>query len=80
MAIIESMQKSVGAGEFKNSCLKLMDTVSKTGVAITVTKRGKPLVRVVPIADASAARSLRGAIVHEADDIFSTGEVWDAES
>ena len=74
------MSKSVAAGEFKNSCLKLMDTVSKTGVPITVTKRGRPLVRIVPIADAAATRSLRGAIVHEADDIFSTGEVWDAES
>lgn len=74
------MEKPVPAGEFKNSCLKLMDAVSKTGLPILVTRRGKPLVRVVPVVDASAARSLRGSILHEAEDIFSTGETWDAES
>jgi len=73
-------QKAVPAGEFKNACLKLMDSVSKTGIPITVTRRGKPLVRVVPVREPEARRSLRGVIEYEADDIFSTGETWDAES
>lgn len=72
--------RTIPAGEFKNRCLKLMDDVREHGVAITVTKRGKPLVRVVPIADEPAQDSLLGSIVSEAEDIFSTGESWDADS
>ncbi len=72
------MEKTVPAGEFKNACLKIMDTVSKDGVPVTVTKRGKPLVRVVPIGAETKRASLRGTILYEAEDIFSTGESWDA--
>lgn len=71
--------RTVPAGEFKNACLKLMDEVSKHGVPITVTKRGKPLVQIVPVNDADRRRELRGTIVHQDADIFSTGETWDAE-
>ena len=57
-----------------------MDEVSRDGVPITVTKRGKPLVRIVPVRDAVAVRSLVGTIVHEDEEIYSTGESFDAES
>jgi prevent-host-death family protein len=71
--------RAVPAGEFKNSCLKLMEEVSKHGIPITVTKRGKPLVRVVPVRAPEARRTLLGTVVHEDDDVFSTGESWEAE-
>ena len=70
----------VAAGDFKNRCLRLMDEVSRDGVPITVTKRGKPLVRIVPVRDTTTTRSLRGTIVHEDEDIYSTGEDFDADS
>jgi prevent-host-death family protein len=70
--------RTVPAGEFKNRCLRLMDEVSRHGVPITITRRGKPLVRVVPARDEKESRSLLGTIVHE-DDIFSTGESWEAD-
>ena len=73
-------QKAVPAGEFKNSCLRIMDSVSKSGIPITVTKRGKPLVRVVPVRDTGARKTLKGTIVYEAEDIFCTGETWEADS
>jgi prevent-host-death family protein len=73
-------QKAIAAGEFKNSCLKIMDSVHKSGIPITVTKRGKPLVRVVPVREAEARKTLLGVIVYEAADLFSTGERWEAES
>ncbi|HVN86865.1 MAG TPA: type II toxin-antitoxin system prevent-host-death family antitoxin [Candidatus Binatia bacterium] len=72
-------QRTVAAAEFKNSCLKLMEDVRKHRAPITVTKRGKPLVRVVPVGDQPRAKTLIGTIVHEADDIFSTGERWEAD-
>ena len=72
-------QRAVPAGKFKDSCLKLMEEVSKHGIPITVTKRGKPLVRVVPVHAPQGPKTLRGTVVHEDDDIFSTGESWEAD-
>jgi antitoxin (DNA-binding transcriptional repressor) of toxin-antitoxin stability system len=56
-----------------------MDEVSKHGIPITVTKRGKPLVRVVPVRGPEGPPTLLGAVVHEDDDVFSTGESWEAD-
>lgn len=72
-------QRSVPAGEFKNSCLKLMDQVHKEGIPITVTKRGKPVVRIVPIRGEGKRLTLRGTLAYEAKDIFATGETWEAD-
>jgi len=44
--------EQVAAGEFKAKCLKIMDEISKTGKAMIVTKRGGPVMKVVPIRDA----------------------------
>ena len=72
--------RSVPAAEFKNSCLKLMEEVRKHRTPLTVTKRGKPLVCVVPVTPARKRAKLIGTIVYEADDIFSTGELWEADA
>lgn len=37
------------ASEFKAKCLRLMDQVAKTRQPLTVTKRGKAVVRIVPV-------------------------------
>jgi prevent-host-death family protein len=44
----KARQRTIPAGEFKDRCLRIMEEVSRQGIAVTVTKRGKPLVRVVP--------------------------------
>jgi prevent-host-death family protein len=72
--------RTVPAGEFKQHCLALLDQVSETGVPILVTKRGRPVARVVPIDDEPAP--LRGSVrvlTDDEDELFSTGETWDAE-
>ena len=43
--------KSIPAGLFKQGCLALLDEVQETNVELVVTKRGKPVARVVPVAD-----------------------------
>ena len=43
-----SQSRTIPAGEFKAKCLKLMDEVSETGVPIIITKRGRPVSRLVP--------------------------------
>lgn len=40
--------RTIPAGEFKAKCLKLMDEVNETGIPIVITKRGKPVSRLVP--------------------------------
>lgn len=45
--------RTIGAGEFKAKCLKLMDEVQTTGEEIIVTKRGKPVVKIVPEREAA---------------------------
>lgn len=40
--------KKMRASVFKTQCLKVMDKVQATGEPVIVTKRGKPVVKVVP--------------------------------
>lgn len=39
----------ISAGEFKAKCLKLMDEVASTHEPLVITKRGRPVVMMVPI-------------------------------
>ncbi len=39
----------VNATEFKAKCLKLMDEVQKTHEPVVITKRGKPVAKLVPV-------------------------------
>ena len=43
------MAKTMPAGEFKAKCLKVMDEVQAKRTPVTITKRGKPVVKVVPV-------------------------------
>jgi prevent-host-death family protein len=39
----------MAVGEFKTKCLKVMDQVQAKRESIVITKRGKPVVKLVPI-------------------------------
>ncbi len=41
--------KKIAAAEFKARCLTLMEQVSSTREPVLVTKRGKPIAKVVPV-------------------------------
>jgi prevent-host-death family protein len=41
--------KKVAAGEFKARCLSLMDDVQRTRETVIITKRGKPVAKLVPV-------------------------------
>ena len=45
--------KTMGAGEFKARCLRVMEEVSKYRTSVVITKKGRPVARLVP-ADAPA--------------------------
>ncbi len=40
--------RTIKASEFKAKCLQLMDEVAESGQEIVVTKRGRPVSRIVP--------------------------------
>ena len=42
--------KHMPAGKFKARCLSVMDDVNATGEPVIITKRGKPVAKVVPVA------------------------------
>ena len=52
-------KNEVAAGEFKARCLALLDEVAETGKELIVTKRGKPVAKVVPI---EPPKSLEGSV------------------
>ncbi len=39
----------IGAGEFKQVCLRLLDEVGVSGEPIVITKRGRPVAQLAPI-------------------------------
>jgi prevent-host-death family protein len=44
--------KTIAAGEFKARCLTLMEDVRNTREPVIITKRGKPVAKLVPADDA----------------------------
>lgn len=70
--------KQIAAAKFKEQCLSLLDEVDPDGIVIT--KHGKPVARLVPIAfdSASLIGSLAGKVRIKGD-ILSTKVEWDAE-
>lgn len=43
------VMKMIAAGTFKAQCLALMDEVEATHEPIVITKRGKPVAKLVPV-------------------------------
>jgi prevent-host-death family protein len=55
------MKKTISAAAFKAHCLKLMDQVNAQRAEVVITKRGKPVARLVPIE--TAPTSIFGCMV-----------------
>jgi prevent-host-death family protein len=70
--------KQVSAAKFKEQCLALLDQVDGDGIVIT--KRGKPVAKLIPLSADSA--SLIGSLKHKVKikgNILSTGVRWNAQ-
>ena len=70
--------RTVSATEFKAKCLGLLDRVSQSREAFVVTKRGKPVAKVVPVDDAEPG-PLRGSVVFLGDIVEPIDDEWEAE-
>jgi len=71
--------KQIPAAKFKEQCLSLLDRVDEDGIVIT--KRGKPVAKLISIRTESAELigKLKGR-VRVKGNILSTGLKWNAQS
>lgn len=65
--------EKIAAGEFKAKCLSLLDDVALTGKELIVTKRGKPVAKLVPVTKTEDT-SLLESILWEGDIVSPIGE------
>jgi prevent-host-death family protein len=75
MAIV----KSIAAGKFKDVCLKTLDEVAATKAPVVITKRGRPVAKLVPYVEPSKKAGLAGSILKEVGDPYGTDEEWEAD-
>lgn len=69
--------KTIGAAEFKARCLQIMDEVGPEGIVIT--KRGKPVAKLVPADERRGMSEFFGIfpnLLVDPDDDLSTADAW----
>jgi prevent-host-death family protein len=73
----------VPAAEFKARCLKLMDEVQTTRRPVVITKRGKPVAKLVPVEVSEPRRAIfgcmKGTVTIHGDIIGPIDLDWHAE-
>lgn len=74
---------TLGATQFKATCLEVLERVRRTGEAVTITKRGKPIARLVAAHEGRAERpqeALRGSVEILGDIVgpLTAPSAWDA--
>jgi prevent-host-death family protein len=73
------MATSIPAGQFKAKCLKLLDQVAATRESLIVTKHGKPVAQLVPIAGQNDfVGSMRGSVLRMGDIVSPLDVEWEA--
>jgi prevent-host-death family protein len=70
--------REIAAGQFKAKCLSLLDEVARTGGSLVVTKRGKPVARVVPLVDDEEHDTLLHSVTFKQDIMAPIDVEWDA--
>jgi prevent-host-death family protein len=74
--------KKMAAGEFKARCLAVIDTVQKTREAVLITKRGRPVAKLIPAEQ--SPREFLGRlegivkIVGDIESAIESADAWDA--
>jgi len=71
--------KHIGAAQFKQECLSVLDRLSPEGIIIT--KHGRPVAKLIPLGTDSASMigCLKGKLKIRGD-VLSTGLRWHAQS
>jgi prevent-host-death family protein len=70
-------EKIMSASSFKARCLAVLDEVAATGRPVLVTKRGKPVARVVSVEAPPSLRSTGRMLVSEEEFIAPLDDDWE---
>jgi prevent-host-death family protein len=72
--------RTIAAGEFKAKCLQLLNDVAETKQTLVVTKRGKPVAKVMPIVSepVDIVGAMKGSVLWEGDIISPLDVEWEA--
>ena len=68
-------EETIPAGKFKAQCMALLDEVALTRKQIVITKRGKPVAKIVPIQEQEPA-SLLASVLWEKDLVSPIDQDW----
>ncbi len=73
-------KRTMTAAKFRAECLQVLDTVASARTEVLVTKRGKPVARIVPVDEPPSVRfgALRDitTIIDASDELLSAGDRW----
>ncbi len=73
------METVIGAGDFKAKCLQLLDDVAETRQELVITKRGKPVAKLIPMPpEKSLFGVMAGTVVQEGDIVSPLPNEWEA--
>jgi prevent-host-death family protein len=74
-----AMETSIGAGDFKAKCLHLLDDVAEHRESLVITKRGKPIAKLVPMPpETELFGALAGSVVDETDIVAPVDTEWES--
>jgi prevent-host-death family protein len=73
------MPQSIGPGEFKAKCLRLLDEVAASREPLVITKFGHPVARIIPMPPTVKLRgALKGTVLYEGDIVSPLENDWEA--
>ena len=75
------VMNEIAAGEFKAKCLKVLDEVQRQRKQVVITKRGKPVAKLVPMDTPSGSfiGSMKGTMEIVGDIVAPIDVKWDAD-
>lgn len=74
--------RTIMASRFKAECLAILDQVDRMRISVTITKRGRPIARLLPLEDVDRPQATMGSVRLVAEEdaaYYSTGERWDLD-
>ena len=74
-----AMQTTIGAGDFKAKCLKLLDDVAFSRESLIITKHGKAVAKLVPMPpEATLFGAMANSVKLERDIVSPLDNDWEA--
>ena len=73
------MDSTMGAGDFKAKCLQILDAVAAQREPLVITKRGKPVAKLVPMPpETELFGAMAGSVLLETDIVSPVNVDWAA--